>query len=31
MSAKQWMASTNGDDIAANRAAVIERGRSQVR
>jgi enoyl-CoA hydratase len=31
MSAKQWMASTTGDDIAESRAAVIERGRSQVR
>jgi enoyl-CoA hydratase len=31
MSAKQWMASATGDDIAANRASVIERGRAQVR
>jgi enoyl-CoA hydratase len=31
MSARQWMASATGDDIAANRAAVIERGRAQVR
>ena len=31
MSAKQWMSSATGDDIAANRAAVFERGRSQVR
>ena len=30
MSAKQWMQRTSGDDIAANRAAVIERGRAQV-
>lgn len=30
-SARQWMASATGDDIAANRAAVIERGRAQVR
>jgi enoyl-CoA hydratase len=30
-SAKQWMSSATGDDIAANRAAVIERGRTQVR
>jgi len=29
--ARQWMASTTGDDIAANRAAVIDRGRAQVR
>jgi enoyl-CoA hydratase len=31
MSAKQWMSAATGDDIAANRAAVFERGRSQVR
>jgi enoyl-CoA hydratase len=31
MSAKQWMNSATGDDIAANRAAVFERGRAQVR
>jgi len=30
-SATQWMRVTSGDDIAANRAAVIERGRTQVR
>ncbi len=30
MSAKKWMAATSGDDIAASRASVIERGRSQV-
>ncbi|BBZ75279.1 enoyl-CoA hydratase [Mycolicibacterium anyangense] len=30
MSAKAWMASTSGDDIAASRASVIERGRAQV-
>ncbi len=30
MSAKQWMQRTTGDDIAANRRAVIERGRSQL-
>ncbi|MGV0834797.1 enoyl-CoA hydratase [Mycolicibacterium thermoresistibile] len=29
--ARQWMASTTGDDIAESRASVIERGRSQVR
>jgi enoyl-CoA hydratase len=31
MSAKQWMSSATGEDIAATRAAVIERGRAQVR
>src|ERR1700754_1566297 len=31
MSARQWMTSTTGDDIAANRAAVLQRGRAQVR
>jgi enoyl-CoA hydratase len=31
MSAKKWMAATSGDDIAASRAGVIERGRSQVK
>src|SRR5690348_9261463 len=31
MSAKQWMNSATGDDIAANRAAVLQRGRAQVR
>jgi enoyl-CoA hydratase len=31
MSAKQWMSSATGNDIAANRAAVFERGRAQVR
>ena len=30
-SAKQWMSSATGDDIAANRAAVLQRGRAQVR
>ncbi|OBA88581.1 enoyl-CoA hydratase [Mycobacteriaceae bacterium 1482268.1] len=30
-SARQWMSSATGDDIAANRDAVIERGRTQVR
>jgi enoyl-CoA hydratase len=30
-SARGWMADTSGDDIAANRAAVVERGRTQVR
>jgi enoyl-CoA hydratase len=30
-SARGWMASTSGDDIAANRASVFERGRAQVR
>ncbi|WP_319455306.1 MULTISPECIES: enoyl-CoA hydratase [unclassified Mycobacterium] len=30
-SATQWMSVASGDDIAANRAAVIERGRTQVR
>lgn len=30
-SAKQWMNSATGDDIAANRAAVLQRGRAQVR
>jgi len=29
--ARQWMRSTNGDDIAASRAAVMDRGRAQVR
>jgi enoyl-CoA hydratase len=29
-SATQWMSAATGDDIAANRAAVIERGRAQV-
>ena len=31
MSAKQWMSSATGDDIAANRDAVFQRGRAQVR
>ncbi|MGX9790955.1 enoyl-CoA hydratase [Mycobacterium sp. MMS18-G62] len=31
MSAKQWMNSATGDDIAANRDAVLQRGREQVR
>jgi enoyl-CoA hydratase len=30
-SARQWMSSASGDDIAANRDAVIARGRTQVR
>ncbi len=30
-SAVQWMRTASGDDIAANRAAVFERGRTQVR
>jgi enoyl-CoA hydratase len=30
-SATQWMSVATGDDIAASRAAVIERGRTQVR
>ncbi|GAS95306.1 enoyl-CoA hydratase [Mycolicibacterium canariasense] len=30
-SARAWMADTSGDDIAANRASVLERGRAQVR
>ncbi|MET0899312.1 MAG: enoyl-CoA hydratase [Mycobacterium sp.] len=30
-SARAWMRSTSGDDIAASRGAVLERGRSQVR
>lgn len=30
-SARQWMAGTTGDDIAASRGAVMERGRGQVR
>ena len=30
-SAKQWMAVATGDDIAASRAEVLERGRNQVR
>ena len=29
--AKEWMKSASGDDIAANRSSVIERGRAQVR
>lgn len=29
-SARQWMRSTSGDDIAANRGAVLDRGRAQV-
>jgi enoyl-CoA hydratase len=29
-SATQWMRDTTGDDIAANRSAVLERGRAQV-
>jgi enoyl-CoA hydratase len=31
MSAKKWMNSATGDDIAANRDAVLQRGRAQVR
>lgn len=30
-SARQWMSTATGHDIAANRAAVIQRGRTQVR
>jgi enoyl-CoA hydratase/carnithine racemase len=30
-SAAQWMSSASGDDIAANRDAVLQRGRAQVR
>ena len=30
-SAAQWMSSASGDDIAANREAVLQRGRAQVR
>ena len=30
-SARRWMQSATGDDIAANRAAVMQRGRAQVR
>jgi len=30
-SARQWLSSASGDDIAANRDAVIQRGRTQVR
>jgi enoyl-CoA hydratase len=30
-SATQWMSSSTGDDIAANRDAVLQRGRAQVR
>ncbi len=29
-SARQWMRVATGDDIAASRAAVLERGRAQV-
>jgi enoyl-CoA hydratase len=29
-SAQKWMRSATGDDIAASRATVIERGRAQV-
>jgi enoyl-CoA hydratase len=29
--ARRWMRSTTGDDVAAHRAAVIQRGRAQVR
>jgi enoyl-CoA hydratase len=31
MSAKQWMNSATGNVIAANRDAVLQRGRAQVR
>ena len=31
MSAKKWMSSASGNDIAANRDAVLQRGRAQVR
>ncbi|WP_326547139.1 enoyl-CoA hydratase [Mycolicibacterium sp. ND9-15] len=30
-SAREWMRTASGDDIAANREAVLQRGRSQVR
>jgi len=30
-SAREWMRSTSGDDIAASRGSVMDRGRSQVR
>jgi enoyl-CoA hydratase len=30
-SAGQWMSTASGDDIAANREAVLQRGRAQVR
>ncbi|BBX70895.1 enoyl-CoA hydratase [Mycolicibacterium psychrotolerans] len=30
-SAREWMKATSGDDIAASRSAVMERGRTQVR
>ncbi|AFM16836.1 enoyl-CoA hydratase/carnithine racemase [Mycolicibacterium chubuense NBB4] len=30
-SAREWMKSTTGDDVAASRGSVMERGRSQVR
>ncbi|SEH84664.1 short chain enoyl-CoA hydratase [Mycolicibacterium rutilum] len=30
-SAREWMRSTSGDDIAASREAMLQRGRSQVR
>jgi enoyl-CoA hydratase len=30
-SARHWMSTATGDDIAANRAAVLQRGRAQVR
>jgi enoyl-CoA hydratase len=30
-SARQWMRTTSGDDVAASRAAVLDRGRAQVR
>jgi enoyl-CoA hydratase len=30
-SARQWMRNTSGDDVAASRAAVLDRGRAQVR
>jgi enoyl-CoA hydratase/carnithine racemase len=30
-SARQWMSTATGDDIAANREAVMQRGRTQVR
>ncbi len=29
-SAAQWMSAATGDDIAANRDAVLQRGRAQV-
>jgi enoyl-CoA hydratase len=30
-SARRWMQATSGDDVAASRSTVIERGRAQIR